>query len=258
MLNWQTERDVAIQAAKRAGDRVFESAGRIVTEHKGINDLVTQADRDAQEIIQETIGRRFPQDAFQAEENGLEERPSGNRRWIVDPIDGTTNFVHGFPFFCVSIGFEAEGELVAGVIYDPSRRECYSAAKGQGAVCNGMPLHVSATQNLSEALVAFGFPTDTSSKPDFMTRFGRAVPRIRSMRRLGSAAMALAYVAAGKLDAFWAENLKAWDAAAGVVLVREAGGLVTKSDGATYDVDSPLLLASNGLTHAPLASAIAS
>ena len=222
---------------------------------KGINDVVTEADYAAQDAVQKMIERRFPDDDFLGEESTAKPRRS-RRRWVVDPLDGTTNYVHGFPFFCTSVAFEAEGQFVAGAIYDPVRNECFSAALGQGADCNGTPLHVSSIDSFDDAILCAGFPADLRSNREPIEVFARFAESSYAVRRLGSAALAVAYVAAGKADAFWAHNVAPWDVGAGVVLVREAGGVASHFNGKPYGAEAADLVATNGLIHAATTSII--
>ena len=224
-------------------------AGRFSIRSKGRNDFVTEADHAAQEAVQEVLLRRFPDDGFLGEEDAGVPRPQGRRRWIVDPLDGTTNYVHGFPFFCVSIGLEAAGKLVVGVVHDPIRKETFSAAAGGGAWCNSTALHVTGCPDLSDALLSVGLPADMEKVPDALGCFERLSKSARSLRRMGSAALSLAYVAAGRLDGYWAHHVHPWDAAGGIVLVREAGGIATNFGSSEYSIDRRDLTASNGLIH---------
>jgi myo-inositol-1(or 4)-monophosphatase len=253
--SYSTERELAAQAARAGGRLLLEWQGRFSIRRKGINDLVTEADHAAQDVIQKLIERRFPDDDFLGEESTAKPRRS-KRRWIVDPLDGTTNYVHGFPFFCTSVAFEAEGQFVAGAIYDPVRNECYSAALGQGADCNGTPLHVSSIDSLDDALLCAGFPADLRTNHDPIDVFAKVAERSYAVRRLGSAALAVAYVAAGKGDAFWAHQVSPWDVGAGVVLVREAGGSATHFNGTPYIAEAGDLIVTNGLLHAATTSIV--
>ncbi|MBX3439905.1 MAG: inositol monophosphatase, partial [Planctomycetaceae bacterium] len=167
-------------------------------------------------------------------------------RWIIDPLDGTSNYVHGFPYYAVSIGVEESGTLVAGAIYDPSRDEMFSAAAGQGAKLNGQPIHVSSRDTLSTALCMASLPVRTTRQDAAVQSFLRVLEVVQHVQRTGSAALNLAAVAAGRVEAFWSTSLKPWDMAAGVLLVREAGGCVSRTDGGAFQVDQPDLLASNG------------
>ena len=176
-------------------------------------------------------------------------RPSPYR-WIIDPLDGTVNFAHGYPAFCVSIACEAAGGLQYGVIYDPLRDELFEARKGQGAWLNGRPIRVSPTDRLDRALVATGFPYDIRERlPETIGRMGRILGVVQGLRRGGSAALDMCYVACGRFEGFYEENLKPWDTAAGLLLIEEAGGRITTFDGGAYDISSPNILASNGVLH---------
>jgi myo-inositol-1(or 4)-monophosphatase len=194
----------------------------------------------------------WPAHELVGEEGTRDNTGTSDYRWFVDPLDGTTNFAHGYPVFCVSIGLEYRKELVAGVIYDPTRDELFSAAKGSGATLNGKPIHVSKTKTLSESILATGFPSHKRHKNPNIHFYHQITLRSHGIRRAGSAALDLAYVASGRYEGFWEFNLNPWDTSAGVVLVREAGGLVTKFDGSDFNIDSRELLSSNGLLHEEL------
>lgn len=232
----------------------------VATEYKGDVDLVTEADRASEKLIVERLHVAFPDHGVYGEE-GTRAHLESEYRWYIDPLDGTTNFAHGFPVFCVSMGLERrradaapdqEGEIVAGVIYDPLRDELYTAEKGRGAYMNGAPIHVSRTHHLAEALVATGFPSRKRHASPNIHFYQEFTLRSHGVRRAGSAALDLAYVAAGRLDAFWEFNLNPWDTAAGILLVEEAGGYVTDFSGRHYRLASDEVLASNGLIHAEL------
>jgi myo-inositol-1(or 4)-monophosphatase len=248
---------------------------------KGAIDPVTETDFQCQEIIIGMIRQAFPDHGFLAEERAGEgdvgQPPSAVRepahpglaweadplnlacRWIIDPLDGTVNFAHGYPAFCVSIACEADGVLEYGVIYDPLRDELFEASRGGGASLNGSPIRVSATAHMSRALIATGFPYDIRDRvPKTLARLGRLLGMVQGMRRGGSAALDLGYVACGRLDGFYEENLKPWDTAAGCVILTEAGGRITTFDGRGYDLNSPNILASNGGLHAQLLSCLGS
>jgi len=227
---------------------------------KSAIDPVTESDLASQETIISLIRQTFPDHGFLAEE-AMEEVGEGAKvpdhpptyRWIIDPLDGTVNFAHGFPMFCVSIAFEAAGVLEYGVIYDPLREELFEAKRGGGATLNGQPIRVSQVGRLEAALVVTGFPYDIRMRlPETMARMGRMLAVAQGVRRAGSAALDLAYVAAGRLDGFWEENLKPWDTAAGVLLVAEAGGAVSTFTDAPYTLTAANILASNGLLHADM------
>ena len=247
--------------AEEAGARLREFlAAGVATEYKGDVDLVTVADRTVEKLIRQRLGEAFPEHGIYGEE-GTRERMGGEFRWYVDPLDGTTNFAHGFPQFCVSLGLEQrsaedeagqDGTLLAAVIYDPMRDELYVAERGRGARLNGRPMRVSRVAELAEALVGTGFPSHKRHLSPNVHFYHEFTLRSHGVRRAGSAALDLAYVAAGRMDAFWEFNLNPWDTAAGILLVEEAGGRVTDFSGGKYKLDSREILASNGLIHAEL------
>jgi len=250
MSSWQQFLDTAVEAARIAGRfQQYRFASALNVTLKGDKNLVTEVDQESERLIVGHLLRSFPGHSIVAEEG---EYPQGDTpfRWIIDPLDGTTNYAHGFPWFCVSIGLESAGELVAGVIYNPMHDELFTATKGVGAFLNGQRLHVSSRSPLQNTLLGTGFPYDCASDPannfDNFIAFQKAA---RGIRRAGAAALDLAYVAAGRLDGFWELKLKPWDVAAGVLLVREAGGTVTTFDGTEYDIFNQRIVASNGLIH---------
>ena len=258
---WDTELEAARQAAQQAGQVLLDWMGRFSVRRKsGYNDLVTEADFAAQETVLGILRRRFPNDRFIAEEEDPQagSNAEASRCWYIDPLDGTTNYVHGFGFFCVSIGLVQDGRPVVGIIYDPTRQECFAAAAGHGTTCNDVPLHSSGVDRLADALICGGLPNNVNEQPEELRIFSEIARRVQSIRRTGSSALALAYVAAGRVDGFWASQLMPWDAAAGVILTREAGGNVTTLDGEPFTVDSPPTLATNGVLHPELVAAIAS
>jgi myo-inositol-1(or 4)-monophosphatase len=224
---------------------------RIGFEYKGEVDLVTEADRASEKLIVEHIRSSFPSHDIVGEE-GTRTKAGGEYRWFVDPLDGTTNFAHGYPVFCVSLGVEHNGVLEAGVLYDPTRDELFSAEKGDGAQLNGKPISVSKTRTLSEAILATGFPSHKRHKNPNIHFYHQLTLRSHGLRRAGSAALDLANVAAGRYDGFWEFNLNPWDTAAGVILVQEAGGTVTRFDGSPWQIESAETLASNTLLHPEL------
>lgn len=216
---------------------------------KGEIDLVTEADIAAEKAIIEIIHRHFPGDAILAEEEGR-QGSAGTRTWLVDPLDGTTNYAHGFPFFAVSIALEMEGKVVMGVVYNPRMGEFFEARRGEGARLNDRPIRVSETRGLKDALLATGFPYDVHDRPEgVVSLLQEMLVRAQGIRRLGSAALDLCYVAAGRLDGFWEEDLKPWDTAAGDVIVREAGGRLTTFQGEAYTPHLKSVVASNGHVH---------
>jgi myo-inositol-1(or 4)-monophosphatase len=247
---------VADGIARQAGAllRKFYEKG-VATEYKGDVDLVTEADRASEQLIREKLKAAFPHHGVYGEE-GTRDQLESEYRWYVDPLDGTTNFAHGFPAFCVVLGLEhrpaglaadADGEIIAGVIYDPLRNEMFSAERGKGAFLNGRAIHVSKTKSLQESLTATGFPSSKRHSSPNIHFYQQITLRSHGVRRAGSAALDLAYVACGRLDGFWEFNLNPWDTSAGVLLVAEAGGTVTHFDGGKFTLDSREVLATNGL-----------
>jgi len=221
-------------------------------EYKGDADLVTAADRASEKMIRERISQQFPTHDVLGEEQGLNDL-GGEYRWYVDPLDGTTNFAHGYPVFCVSMGLEHrlgdERRCIAGVVYDPTRDELFTAEQGKGAHLNGTPIHVSKAAQLKECLVATGFPSHKRHKNPNIHFYHQITLRTHGVRRAGSAALDLCNVASGRFDGFWEFNLNPWDTAAGVLIVEEAGGKVSRFDGSPFQLDSRETLASNGLVH---------
>jgi myo-inositol-1(or 4)-monophosphatase len=220
-------------------------------EYKGEADLVTDADRASERLIVSRLHQRWPDHGIVGEE-GSNQRSDSDYRWYVDPLDGTTNFAHGYPVFCVSIGLELAGVPQAGVLYDPTRDELFAAERGQGATLNDQPIRVSKLQNLSEAILGTGFPSFKRHKSPNIHFYHQLTLRSHGVRRVGSAALDLANVASGRYDGFWEFNLNPWDTLAGVLLVLEAGGVVTRFDGSPWRLDSSETLASNGLLHQEL------
>jgi myo-inositol-1(or 4)-monophosphatase len=220
-------------------------------EYKGEADLVTAADRAAEVLIRERIRKLWPAHDVLGEEQGLSDQGS-EYRWYVDPLDGTTNFAHGYPVFCVSLGLERKGQRVAAVIYDPTRDELFSAELGKGAKLNGETIRVSKTATLKEGLLATGFPSHKRHKNPNIFFYHQITLHSHGVRRAGSAALDLCNVASGRFDGFWEFNLNPWDTAAGVLIVEEAGGKVTRFDGSPFEIDSRETVASNGLIHQEL------
>ena len=224
---------------------------RIGYEYKGDVDLVTEADRASEKFITGRLQSRWPEFGIIGEE-GTKSDLEAEYRWLVDPLDGTTNFAHGFPVFCISIALTRGEELLAGFLYDPTRDEFFSAEQGAGAKLNGQAMHVSKTTTLSESLLGTGFPSHKRHKNPNAHFYHQLTLRSHGLRRAGSAALDLANVAAGRYDGYWEFNLNPWDTAAGVLLVREAGGTVTRFDGTPFRLDSKEVLASNGIIHQEL------
>lgn len=242
--------ETAINAARKAGALMKERLGKIKNiDYKGAFNIVTDVDKASEKIILEILCAEFPDYSVLAEEGGAMSSGS-QKRWLIDPLDGTTNYTHSYPFFCVSIGFEDAGEVVAGVVYNPIADELFWAEKGAGAWLNQDRIHVSRSQSLSTSLLATGFPPDTKrAADDNMLRFVTLTDRSHGVRRDGAAALDLCFVACGRLDGFWETKLSPWDTAAGIVLVREAGGRVSNLQGQPFDLSAGYILATNGLIH---------
>jgi myo-inositol-1(or 4)-monophosphatase len=236
------------ELAREAGALLLSFFGKVAIEYKGDADLVTQADRSCEELIVGRIRKQWPGHDLIGEEGSRNETGS-DYRWHIDPLDGTTNFAHGFPVFCVSLGLEYKGERIVGVIYDPTRDEMFTAEKGSGASLNGHKIHVSQAARLAESLVATGFPSQKRHKNPNIHFYHQITLRSHGVRRAGSAALDLCCVACGRYDAFWEFNLNSWDTAAGVLLVTEAGGKVTDFFGNPAAVEDRDLIATNGMLH---------
>ena len=249
--------ETAVEIAREAAGLIADSLERRSSERreagkgfelKGEHDLVTETDRASERLIFDRLHRRYPTHAIAAEE-GSEAAGSSEYRWHIDPLDGTTNFAHGFPFFNVSIGLEKAGESIAGVIVDPMRNEIFTAEAGAGAYLNFRRIHVSSTAAIDDSLAGTGFPSRNRHKNVNVHFYFQLAMLSHGVRRAGAAALDLAYVACGRLDLFWEFSLKPWDMAAGTLLVREAGGVVTDMRGAPFHLRSPHVLADNGLLH---------
>jgi myo-inositol-1(or 4)-monophosphatase len=246
------EIEAALSAAREAGEVLREGFGwQHSVSYKGEVDLVTEVDEQAERVIKEILLGAFPSYEMLAEESG---RSSGQEdaRWIVDPLDGTTNYAHGLPIFCVSIALERAGEVIVGVVHDPMREETYLAQRGGGATLNGEPIRVSDTDEPIQALIATGFPYDRAEMPEALELFGRFAAITRGMRRLGSTALDLCYVAAGRLDGYYERGIWAWDIAAGGLILEEAGGKVTDYRGAGLNLEGRQIVASNGYLHSAM------
>ncbi len=245
--------EVCETAVRRAGAVLVDRFGRVTVRHKGPADLVTEADFAAQEVVRQTLHDAFPDHLLIGEEDPIDRHKSfleDDFRWIVDPLDGTTNYVHRVPFFSVSLALEHRGRLLAGAILNPLSDECFTAAAGQGAALNGASIRTSQVRALSEALIAAGFPPAVTPDTADLRVFNQVVLRSQGVRRTGSAALNLAYVAAGRFDAGWSCSTKIWDTAAGTLLIREAGGIVTSLTGEYVGVPSgPFLVAATGELH---------
>jgi myo-inositol-1(or 4)-monophosphatase len=243
--------DSAVAAAKKAGALLLgyvKSGFRI--EHKTPINLVTDADHAAEQCVIDSIRRHFPSHGFLAEERGRTEQSPSPFLWIIDPLDGTTNFAHGFPAYCVSIGLEYQGRCILGAVFDPSRNELFTAIEGRGAQLNGRAIHVSATPSLDNSLLVTGFAYDVRESPrNNLDHFVKFALKAQGLRRTGSAALDLCYVAAGRFDGFWEVKLNPWDMAGGSVIVREAGGHLTNFSGDDLSIYGQELVASNGHIH---------
>jgi myo-inositol-1(or 4)-monophosphatase len=249
----------ALDAAREAGAVLLGYLGSLsAVETKGQSvNLVTDADRASERLLVRRLGSLLPGASILAEEGSGVDR-GGALRWIVDPLDGTTNFAHGYPVFCVSIALEEDGERVLGVIFDPTRDEVFTAVRGEGAFQNGEPLAVTGTGRLDEALLVTGFPYDVRTNPrNNVPQFTRFLMTSRAVRRDGSAALNLAYLAAGRFDGFWEEGLAPWDIAAGTLLVEEAGGRVSGYRGERLELDGGNLVATNGPLHGAVVAELA-
>jgi len=246
----------AIAAARlaRGIHLYYQEKGFNVDTKSGPTDLVTQADRETEIAIKDFLLARYPDHAFLGEEGGQENE--AEYRWIVDPIDGTVNFAHGFPFYAVSIALEVRGELELGVVLDSSHDELFWARRGQGAFLNGSPIEVSQTGQLVGSLLATGFPYDVKKDRENLIYFERVLEKGLTVRRPGAAALDLCYVAAGRLDGFWEVKLKPWDVAGALVVLREAGAVVTGMEGEEYRLGNRYIVASNGLIHEELLATI--
>lgn len=242
--------EVAKQAAMKAGEYALSrvSTDKIIDHKSGMNDLVTDVDKKCEAIVIEIIKKSFPEHSILGEESG-EEHKSAGYTWVIDPIDGTTNYAHGFPVFCTSVGVMIDGQSVVGVVYDPSRDELFHCVKGEGAFLNGDVISVSEVKTVSESLIATGFAYNLEKKIANLGYFRKMLECAQAVRRPGAAAIDLCYVACGRMDGFWELGLKPWDTAAGYLLVTESGGKVTALNGEYFDVNNPELLASNGHIH---------
>lgn len=234
------------EAARIGGDVLQSWRGRAQVREKGPADLVTEADMASQEVIHNMILSAYPDHAFVGEEGVTERPPGATYCWIVDPLDGTTNYVHNMPHYCVSVGVELHGRPLAGAIYDPLEEVCYTASEGHGAFKNGQEIHVSQVTKVEEALLAVGFPAKIELHSVETSEFLRLAVACQAFRRLGSTALNLCYLAEGRLDGYFARSIYPWDVAAGVLLVREAGGLVTAPGGKPFDLWVPQLIAATG------------
>ena len=245
----------AIETAREAGQILLEKFGRKINiSKKGDINLVTEADLASEALIIERIKSYYPRHSILAEESGEAVIIGGDNtwKWIIDPLDGTTNYAHGYPCFCVTIALEHDGEIVIGVTYDPTRNELFAAEKGCGATLDNKPIRVSAETKLADSLIVTGFPYNFKQKPQFERSLTDFLLKSRGVRRDGSAAIDMAYLACGRFDGFWEEGLNPWDVAAGKLLIEEADGQVTYYDGSLYSIYAPPICASNGRIHAEM------
>jgi len=241
--------EAAVEIAREAGAILCEEFARPPEiAYKGEVDIVTQADKRSEQAIVRRLTELFPEHSIAAEEGTGSEKGS-EFRWHVDPLDGTTNFAHGYPCFCVSIALEQRDQVIAAVVHNPYRNELFAAARGGGATLNGKPMRVSKAKTLATSLLCTGFPVQNRQLSPNLAFYGDFTMRSHGVRRDGSAALDLAYVAAGRFDGFWEFGLKKWDTAAGVLLIEEAGGKVSDFDGAAYRLGGAVILATNGLIH---------
>jgi myo-inositol-1(or 4)-monophosphatase len=243
----------AVEIVLRAGEiQMSRRESGFHVDKKGTIDLVTEVDLECERMCRTVIAERFPDHDILAEElsSGPLQEPTSRYRWVFDPLDGTTNYAHGLPVFCASLALEIDGRAEVGAIYDPTRRELFTGERGEGAFLNGSRLRVSGTDALLDALIVTGFPYDVHQKlSELIAMFSAFLGQARAVRRLGSAALDLCYVAGGRFDGFWEQSLKPWDVAAGALIVEEAGGRVTGMDGTRFDPAAAHLVASNGRIH---------
>ena len=246
--------DRAVRRAARVLVKDFGEVENLQVSQKGPSDFVSTADRNAERSLHEDLSKARPTFGFLMEEGGEIAGSDADTRWIIDPLDGTTNFLHGIPHFCISVALERAGEIVAGVIYDPTRDEFFWAEKGAGAFLNDRRIRVSGRRDLRHALLATGIPFHGhGDAPAFAKELSDVMPHVAGVRRFGAAALDLAYVAAGRYEGYWERGISAWDVAAGILLVKEAGGFVSEIGGGRNVVFGRNLLASNAHLHAPVA-----
>jgi len=246
---------VAIAAAYKGGRVLLSHLGRISKiNKKGAIDLVTEADTESEKVILETIRANFPDHAILAEESGL-NKGEDKYKWIIDPLDGTTNFAHGLSLFSISIAFALNEDIVIGIVLNPAAGELFTAIAGQGASLNGRPIIVAESQTVSESLLVTGFPYDFNKNFNpLLTRFANCLKASQGVRRLGSAALDLCFVASGRFAGFWEQNLKPWDTAAGALIASEAGAVITDFSNRPYTIDKKEILATNGKIHGEMLS----
>ncbi len=239
--------EAAEAAARLAGEVLLQWADKFTVRHKSHTaDLVTEADLAAQTVIHETLAAQFPDHGFLGEEGLQQGSGAGDYRWVIDPLDGTSNYVHGYPAYAVSIGLQQAEDLIAGVIFDPNRNEMFSASLGRGATLNGSAIGVSDADVLNQSMLVASFPPGVQTDGPEIARFLKVLPQAQTIHRTGSAALNLAYIAAGRMEGFWSTSLKPWDVAAGALIVCEAGGRVTTTGGNPLILETSDLLATNG------------
>tara|TARA_R110000850_G_scaffold22210_13_gene64983 strand:+ start:15753 stop:16538 length:786 start_codon:yes stop_codon:yes gene_type:complete len=238
--------DVAETAARRGAQCLLDWVDEFRVSEKGRADLVTDADFASQKAILNHISECYPEHNMLGEEGLNKQDGDSEYRWVIDPLDGTSNYVHGFPYYCVSIGLEHQGELLLGVVYDPNRDEMFSAFQGRGATLNGTPIAPSRILTLDQAMLVASLPVGVTGRDIAIDRFLRVLPESQTLQRTGSAALNLCYVATGRIEGYWSSNLKPWDMAAGVLICREAGGAVTSIENAEFTIEIPSILATNG------------
>lgn len=247
-------KQIGIRAAYRGGEVLQRHFGHLTTiNKKGIIDLVTAADIESEQVIVDAIRSVFPDHSILAEERGLLEGNAENK-WIIDPLDGTTNFAHGLSIFAVSIAFAIKGNPVLGIVLNPSSGEMFSAIINEGAYLNNKAIRVSTAATVRDSLLVTGFPYDDPNGPGLVNRFASCLSAAQGVRRLGSAALDLCHVACGRFDGFWEENLKPWDTAAGMLVAQQAGALVTDFAGQPFDIEKKQILATNGHIHTEMIS----
>ena len=239
--------DTATQAALLGGDVLESWASKFSAREKSPANLVTEADLASEQAIYEFIHSRYADHRFLGEEGLLHDEGNSPYRWIIDPLDGTSNYVHRFPYYAVSIGLEYDGELIVGVIFDPNRNELFSAAKRQGAMLNGESIRPSDNTELAAAMCMASLPVNATRDHPAVQRFLAVLGEAQTVQRTGSAALNLCCVACGRIDAFWSTSLKPWDQAAGALIVMESGASISKTDGELFDVNEPDILATNGM-----------
>jgi myo-inositol-1(or 4)-monophosphatase len=249
----------AVQAVIKAGAMQMAGIDHLRIEKKGAIDLVTQVDRDVERMFRALVGGRFPDHAILAEEFEAQgdRHQAAEYCWVFDPVDGTTNYAHGLPIFCSAASLERRGQAVVAAIYDPNRRELFTAERGSGAWLNGAPMRVSSAATLIDSLLCTGFPYTVHDDPEYLVGlFGDFLGKARAVRRLGSAAIDLCYVAAGRFDGFWEVHLSPWDISAGALIIEEAGGQVTRLDGRPFESRLGEIVASNGRIHPSMVETI--